>query len=84
RIDLGEAALLLDASDGAPRVEPAHADGTGQSGAVTVEADPHALLAVASGAETLRAARRRGAVRMSGDRDGAQRLERLFAAISPR
>lgn len=84
RIDLGEAALLLDASDGTPHVEPANADVTTSDDAVTVEADPYALLAVASGAETLRAARRRGAVRVTGDRDGAQRLERLFAAISPR
>lgn len=51
---------------------------------VVLEADPHALLAVASGAEPFAVARQRGDLTVRGNRAAAGRLARLFATVSPR
>lgn len=81
RLRVGPAELSVDATDGTVRVTPrAPADAAD----VTIEADPHAMLAVASGAERLGSARRRGAVHLHGPRDQAARVTRLFDAIPPR
>lgn len=81
RLRVGPAVLSVDAADGAVRVTPG---ASGEEADVTMDADPHALLAVASGAERLGSARRRGAIHLHGPRDQAARVTRLFDAITPR
>jgi DNA-binding HxlR family transcriptional regulator len=80
RVLVGEAVLTVEAGEQGVAV----AVGDGDGAAVTVEADPHALLAVASGAERFAAARRRGGLRVRGPKEDAAKVERLFAAVEPR
>lgn len=80
RVVAGECALTLDSCDGTVRVTPGEpADAT-----VMLEAEPRALLGVASGAERAGAARQRGALRATGPAEAARRLWRLLATVSPR
>ena len=82
RLLAGDAAIDVDARPNGVRVvTTASRD---EQPSITVDADPHALLAVGSGAERFAAARRRGALVVHGPREQAARLERVFDAISPR
>jgi len=81
RVLVGDAVIAVDA--GERGVEVSIGD-EGPDAVVTLEADPHALLAVASGAERFAAARRRGGLRVRGPKEDAARLERLFATAAAR
>lgn len=84
RVLVGEAVITVEAGDQGVEVGVAVDVGGEDDAAVTLEADPYALLAVASGAERFATARRRGGLRMRGSKEDAARLERLFAATAPR
>lgn len=79
RVLVGDAVIAVDAGE-----HVAISVGDDDEATVTLEAEPDALLAVASGAERFGAARRRGGLTVRGPKNDAARLDRLFAAVEAR